>query len=455
MSADHFEDLAAGNRPIFRMQDLFSRQRNADIPDGIVDLQFAGGLCAVTASAVGGGSHLYTAVTLRAPEETFTPQWSALSRMVMDPYYDRVEAIIRPTRLPHTLPRTAAMQSAASHIGGRCVRLPLAMDWPENASDMAQPPTTSGLRREVATWLQGGRTCRKRTLDRTYLAQAESAGAEIRAMHDVTAIAPLDIDGGYEVRFNRPSNEYGTEAGSLRARRVVLSAGTFGTMKLLFHCRDAIGTLPHLSAALGWRFHTNGDFGAAIIGAAEPDADSGPPVTGWIDCWSDDRLFLMDTGVWPIGSLTALSTSLGRAWSIGVMGFDDNPCRLNWETNGHSPRGRWRFTRDAARSSAFDERRLARLRDLARAVGGRLLAPPAWFDRRMPSTVHPMGGAVIAESPAQGVTNPFGEVFGHPGLYLADASLFPTPTGVAPSMTIAAVAEWVIEHLLAEAGAKA
>lgn len=61
----------------------------------------------------------------------------------------------------------------------------------------------------------------------------------------------------------------------------------------------------------------------------------------------------------------------------------------------------------------------------------------------------------MAESPTSGVANPFGEVFGHPGLYIADASLFPTPTGVAPSMTIAAVAEWVIEHLLEEAGATA
>jgi cholesterol oxidase len=46
------------------------------------------------------------------------------------------------------------------------------------------------------------------------------------------------------------------------------------------------------------------------------------------------------------------------------------------------------------------------------------------------------------------VTDPYGEVFGHPGLYVADGSLMPTPLGAAPSMTIAALAEVVVEHLL-------
>ncbi|MFH1417317.1 MAG: GMC oxidoreductase, partial [Planctomycetota bacterium] len=46
------------------------------------------------------------------------------------------------------------------------------------------------------------------------------------------------------------------------------------------------------------------------------------------------------------------------------------------------------------------------------------------------------------------VTDPFGEVYGYPGLYVADGSLLPTPTGVPPSMTIAALAEYVAENLV-------
>ncbi len=54
----------------------------------------------------------------------------------------------------------------------------------------------------------------------------------------------------------------------------------------------------------------------------------------------------------------------------------------------------------------------------------------------------------VGHSPEHGVADRFGEVHGYPGLYIADASLFPTPTGNAPSMTIAAVAEYVIERVL-------
>ena len=67
--------------------------------------------------------------------------------------------------------------------------------------------------------------------------------------------------------------------------------------------------------------------------------------------------------------------------------------------------------------------------------------------RRLPITVHPLGGAVLADSPKQGVTDPLGEVFGYPRLFIVDGSLIPAPTGVPPSMTIAALGERIAEHL--------
>jgi cholesterol oxidase len=56
-------------------------------------------------------------------------------------------------------------------------------------------------------------------------------------------------------------------------------------------------------------------------------------------------------------------------------------------------------------------------------------------------TAHPMGGAAIADTPASGVVDHRGEVFGCPGLYVADGSAYPAPPGVPPSVTIAALAE--------------
>jgi cholesterol oxidase len=56
-------------------------------------------------------------------------------------------------------------------------------------------------------------------------------------------------------------------------------------------------------------------------------------------------------------------------------------------------------------------------------------------------SVHPLGGVAVAESPEDGVVDHTGQVFGHPGLFVADGSLYPEAPGIPPSMTIAALAE--------------
>ncbi|MBI2964368.1 MAG: GMC family oxidoreductase [Deltaproteobacteria bacterium] len=54
-------------------------------------------------------------------------------------------------------------------------------------------------------------------------------------------------------------------------------------------------------------------------------------------------------------------------------------------------------------------------------------------------TVHIMGSARMAADPRRGATDPFGRVFDVAGLYVADASLFPSPIGVNPQETIMAL----------------
>jgi choline dehydrogenase-like flavoprotein len=54
-------------------------------------------------------------------------------------------------------------------------------------------------------------------------------------------------------------------------------------------------------------------------------------------------------------------------------------------------------------------------------------------------TVHIMGSARMALDPSRGATDAFGRVFDVPGLYVADASLLPSPVGVNPQETIAAL----------------
>jgi cholesterol oxidase len=48
----------------------------------------------------------------------------------------------------------------------------------------------------------------------------------------------------------------------------------------------------------------------------------------------------------------------------------------------------------------------------------------------------------------EGVADTYGESFGHPGLYVVDGALMPGPVGPNPALTIAALADRGVEHLL-------
>jgi cholesterol oxidase len=136
----------------------------------------------------------------------------------------------------------------------------------------------------------------------------------------------------------------------------------------------------------------------------------------------------------------------GRIWSFGVMGFDDSSGQIALDSAS-----RLRHTHNPCRAEPFHAARLKRLRELASACGARLLHLPSRGALQTPYTVHPLGGAAMADSPQRGVVDSDGQVFGYPGLYVADGSILPTPIGCAPSMTIAALAERISEHLIAHA----
>jgi cholesterol oxidase len=77
---------------------------------------------------------------------------------------------------------------------------------------------------------------------------------------------------------------------------------------------------------------------------------------------------------------------------------------------------------------------------------------PTWYHPfRKNITVHSLGGCVLADDPAAGVTSAaiptFGQVFGYPGLYVADGALLPSAVGANPTATISAVSERVAEGI--------
>ncbi len=71
--------------------------------------------------------------------------------------------------------------------------------------------------------------------------------------------------------------------------------------------------------------------------------------------------------------------------------------------------------------------------------------PEVLFD--VPTTAHILGGAVMGETPETGVVDFSGEIHGYPNLYIVDGSNVPVNLGVNPSLTITAVAEYIMLHI--------
>ncbi|RIK67309.1 MAG: hypothetical protein DCC65_07115 [Planctomycetota bacterium] len=443
LSDDVFGAMSEGRLPLIHGPDRV----------GLVDYPRIRGLASIVGCGVGGGSQVYTAVTVPAPDEIFQSGWPAgVDAALLRPYFDRVRAMIAPTPVPLPLPRTEALEAAGRRLGASVTRVPQSMDWPQDPERLRAPPIEREPRSWLVDWLRGGPVARKRTLCRTYLAGALTAGAQIRPLHEAVGIWP-DRQ-GYWVAY-RSHQEGRMQDGRVWARRVILSAGTLATVRLLMQCRDTWRCLPALSPRLGSRVFTNGDMGALLIGNHQTmQADSGPPVTAWVDHWEPDRLYVMELGHIPIPPMVSRLLApygirgpfqaRGSAnWALGVMGFDDRPGRLV-----HRGDGALEYVRSTHAPDVYDGRVMTRLCELAGALSASLVVPPAAVMSRFALTVHPLGGAGMADTSQDGVTSRYGEIFGYPGLFVADGSLLPTPIGRAPSMTIAALAERVVERIV-------
>jgi choline dehydrogenase-like flavoprotein len=56
------------------------------------------------------------------------------------------------------------------------------------------------------------------------------------------------------------------------------------------------------------------------------------------------------------------------------------------------------------------------------------------------NSVHPQGTLALGPTANRGAVDPGGQLWGQPGIFVADASLFPTSVGVPPQVTIMALA---------------
>ncbi len=352
----------------------------------------------------------------------------------------------------------------------------------------------------------GCNTHSKNTIDLNYLFVAEQRyGAKVLTEHLAYKIVPVSAGGqddpaadgshGYRVYFY--DLQQGQRlAGSALTNRVVVSAGTLGSTELLMRCRDVHKTLPRISARLGQRFSGNGDFLSFVLGSKEPaNPNYGPVITQRIDFnlfeqFNRDHAFIMEDASYPVFTswfvegvkprymhLQAIWLWLRNAWARWVTGTSPGSVGwalgdllsgdISWNTsvllcmgldrsNGTmtlDPTGAVTVDWPQQDSMPLYNAIVERCKEYGKTVEGKdFFVLPTWYHPlRKNVSVHPLGGCVLADDPAQGVTSAdlptFGQVFGYPGLYVADGALLPSAVGANPTATISAVSERVAEGI--------
>jgi cholesterol oxidase len=430
-----------------------------------------------------------------------------VTRADLDPHYDAVEEMLGATPYPfehpayaHT-PKTIAMRDAATELG---------LDWqlpPLGISFAAKPGAEPALDQPIVDAAYGNvhgaarRTCQlsgecdlgcnsgaKNTLDHTYLSAARYHGADLRTLHEVWNIRQRP-GGGYAVDHVCHDGTPGVR--TIECDRLILAAGTFGTTYLLLRSR---GELPGLSSALGHRFSGNGDLLAFLLRAKdrsrtrEIDASHGPVITSairladeldgtaeagrgayiqdgghpgfvdWLAEGADMRRNVMRASRFVINRIWALLTrdsNMSAEISDLFRDTDLSASSLPLLGMGRDvPDGRLRLrggkldVQWSAKASAEHFDRLeTTMQRIADVLGAEYSGLPAWLGKRF-ITVHPLGGAAMGHHPDEGVCDGYGEVFGHPGLFIADGAAMPGPVGANPSLTIAALADRLSTRLL-------
>lgn len=429
-------------------------------------------------SGVGGGSIVWAGVLLEPGRAFFADRaWAHLHddwQRELAPHYATAARMLGRTPAPVLGPMDDHLRAAARALGAEETFGPTPMAIHFGTEGVTEPdpffggegPARTGCR-NCGGCLVGCPYGSKNTLDLNYLWLAERRGARVLPEHRVTGIAPLP-GGGYEVRLDgRPP---------LRAREVVLAAGVLGTLELLFRCRDELGTLPRVSPALGQRVRTNSEAITAIL-ADDVDVDltRGPSISsefypdahthvtqnrfvgGWhlrfqlgpmVD--GDDpraraRETLRQLVRHPLRQARVLfARNFERRISpLTVMQHADNELRLDLR---RSPLRPWRrvlrsSVADGERAPSYLPQANAAARAFADSIGGTPLNMLGESLGGLSFTAHILGGATMGAHAGEGVVDTDHEVFGHPGLYVVDASAIPANVGVNPSLTITAMAE--------------
>ena len=474
-----------------RVYPLWGEQR------GIFDLRTYDHMDTLVAAGYGGGSLIYGVGIIEPVSESFDESWpESIKREKLRPYFDVFKTCMGAQKMPavdspqRANNRKDMMQSIADAAGKERVDVDVAVFFGNDENNPSEPGTVEtnryGAEQTSCTYcaecIVGCNFQAKNSVDLNYLYVAEREhGMEVRTEHLMEKMVPLNADGREDTRADGSFGYHlylldlnSKRSVRVKTRRVILSAGTYGTTEILFKNKQTYRTLPRISNQLGNHYSGNGDFITISLGSdTVTDSGKGPTITQYIDhttgVTDTDKQFIAEDMSIPLSlfgsvvdilspnyylrrhfdqiqSVADINASLLVQVHVG-LDKSSGDMSLNWLHGGLQLD--WPYYEN---TTLYNE--IIDATEDAKPVLGanNAFAFPTWaWPLRRNLTVHPLGGAVLADSADEGVISAkrgeMGRVFNYQNLYVADGSMVPSSLGSNPALTIGALSEMIAEDI--------
>jgi cholesterol oxidase len=464
---------------------------------GTWKIAFLNGAISLHCSGVGGGSLMYANVLMEPDERIFeSPSWRHLADWsnLLRPHYDTAKRMLGVTTNPRLLEADDVMREIALERGHGASFHPTEVAVFFGEENIVVPdPYFGGLGPERAGCnfcggcMVGCRYNAKNTLPKNYLHFAEKWGVRILPEADVKNIRPLpkgDPDNArYEVEYRSTTAFLFKPGKFVRARNVIVAAGTLGTLALLFNCRDVAHSLPHISDRLGDLVRSNSENLQAVTSRdRDTDYSKGVTISSVINVddvtyvepvrFSDGSSLIRNLGGplvdgenIPIRFLNTLKAIICHPVDFLYARFFSRWARYSTVLLMMQPveellrigLGRNLFTL-FRRGLVFHPEEGQQLpkspaisntitRQFASKVNGIPLSTFMDSLLNYPITAHLMGGVPFGHDDAEGVIGLDFQVHNYPGLYVVDGTVMPGNPGLNPSLTITALAEFAINQI--------
>ena len=452
---------------------------------GILRLDIFPRLAVLSGAGVGGGSLVYANTLIQPPDEAFADdRWPRSQDVIhwkdeLKPHYDVAKKMLGVTQAPHHFPADQKLRETAEKMGFGETFEPVDVGVYLGDPGAEHPDPYFGgkgpKRRgciQCGGCMVGCRHNAKNTLEKNYLWFAEKKGVRIFAESHVEKITPHG-ENMYELEIYTPGMLY-TQKRKLKASKVILAAGTLGTIKLLFKCRDVYKTLPKIAKTLGQDVRTNSESilgvrlrdpkhdyskGLAISSLVHPNAHTkieavryprgsdslgilvNPLVSGKNLL---SRLF-QTISQYILHPLKTIKTQYPRGFATNtvillVMQTLDNKITMKWGRRLFGLRGLATEKPAGDAPPVMIPEGVAFAQKFAELHDG--IAKGSKLDLLNSSvTAHILGGCPMGEDPEQAVIDCNHEVHHYSGIYVVGGAAIPANLGVNPSLTITAMAE--------------